>query len=149
MTTRYFDTSYIFKLYALEPGHEDVARLLPDTKRILTAWHGRAEFASALHRKAREADLPDEVRREVHLQFLSECQAGHITFLPLTVEVMERLEAVLDRAPPSTYVRAADALHLACAATHGFTEVYSHDRHFLAAAPHFGLRGIDVIRNRS
>ena len=58
---------------------------------------------------------------------------------------MCRLEATLRAVPPSTTVRAADALHLACAAEHGFTEVYSNDRHFLAAAPLFGLHGINVM----
>jgi predicted nucleic acid-binding protein len=60
---------------------------------------------------------------------------------------MRRVESVYTTAPPATFLRAADALHLACAAVHGFTETYSNDRHFLDAAPLFGLRGIDVISN--
>lgn len=28
----------------------------------------------------------------------------------------------------------------------GFDSVFSNDRHFLAAAPHFGLQGHDIIR---
>lgn len=50
--------------------------------------------------------------------------------------------------PKSLYEKAelrAIALHLACGAEHGFEEVYSNDRHFLLAAPLFGLRGINLI----
>lgn len=41
-------------------------------------------------------------------------------------------------------MRAADALHLASASAHGFREIYSNDRHVLASAPLFGLRGKTV-----
>ena len=47
--------------------------------------------------------------------------------------------------PPTTFLRASDALHLACAAEHDFSEIYSNDRHFLAAAPLFGLKPVNLI----
>jgi predicted nucleic acid-binding protein len=70
-----------------------------------------------------------------------------IEFLPLTEDVLKRLESILAAAPVTTNIRAADALHLACAVEYGFTEVYSNDRLFLAAAPLFGLIGVNVIPN--
>ena len=65
--------------------------------------------------------------------------------MPLTDAILDRVEAVFATAPATTYLRAADALHLATAAEHGFAEIYSNDRHLLAAAPLFGLRGVNVI----
>jgi predicted nucleic acid-binding protein len=38
-----------------------------------------------------------------------------------------------------------DAIHLTCASSHGFQEVYSNDRHLLAAAHHFNLTGRNII----
>jgi predicted nucleic acid-binding protein len=50
----------------------------------------------------------------------------------------------VNRLPRSAALRAGDALH-ATAAEHGFEEIYTNDRHLMAACPHFGLRGVDVI----
>ena len=55
------------------------------------------------------------------------------------------IETVFATAPASTYLRAAGAIHLATAAEHGFAEIFSNDKHLLAAAPLFGLRGMNVI----
>ncbi len=42
-------------------------------------------------------------------------------------------------------LRAADALHLACALEHGFREIFSNDRHLLASAAAFKITGRNVI----
>jgi predicted nucleic acid-binding protein len=71
--------------------------------------------------------------------------SGLIRWLPLTQELIETACQQVLGLPPAAFLRAADALHLACAADAGLKEIYSHDRHLLAATPHFGLRGIDII----
>jgi hypothetical protein len=43
--------------------------------------------------------------------------------------------------PLDVACRAADALHFTCVVEEGFGEIYSNDRHLLAAAAYFGLTG--------
>lgn len=143
----YFDTTYLYRVYSTEPGHEAVKRLLEKTELLATAWHGRAEFASILLRKRREGRESPEFLAALDSQFHEDIKTGLIKFLPLTESIMFRLEETLRAAPSATTIRAADALHLACAAGDGLTEVYSNDRHFLAAAALFGLRGVNVIQD--
>jgi len=50
---------------------------------------------------------------------------------------MQRLEFVMQNASRETFLRGADALHLARTSKTRFTEVYSNERHFVAAAFQF------------
>jgi len=143
--TLYFDSSYLFRVYSTEPGHQEVKRLLNTTGSISSAWHSRAEFATIFLRKRRERSCPDELLDALWAQFHRDCETDLVNLLPIDGAVMSRMEEVISSAPHDTFLRAADALHLACAAEHGFTEVYSNDRHFLTAASLFGLRGINII----
>jgi predicted nucleic acid-binding protein len=112
---------------------------------IYTAVHARAEFASAAFRKVREGAATHADFHRLLVQFKSDLSSFTIILLPLTDAILDRIESVLASAPPSTYLRAADALHLATAAENGFTEIYSNDKHLLTAAPLFGLAGVNVI----
>lgn len=47
--------------------------------------------------------------------------------------------------PRTVFMRSDDALQLACAAEHGFEEVYTNDRHMLEAARYFHVSGVDVL----
>lgn len=143
----YFDTTYLYRVYSTEPGHEAVKHLLTNTEVLASAWHGRAEFASTVLRKRREGSGSPEHLASLESQFQDDITRGLVKFLPLTDSIMLRLEETLQAAPSTTHIRAADALHLACAAEYGFTEVYSNDRHFLAAAQLFGLQGVNVINS--
>lgn len=118
------------------------------TQSLACALHGRAEVISTCHRKFREGAASEEQFRLLIQQFQEDCTQGAFTWLPLTPEVFQRVEEVYLRAPASAFLRAADALHLASAQEYGFGEIYSNDRHLLAAAPLFGIKGVNLIPTR-
>ncbi len=141
----YYDSNYLFKLQCPEHGTPEVRAHAASVQVLCTAAHARAETASAAFRKVREGVAS---RTDFHLllaQIATDSATGNLRFLPLTDAVFDRVESAFSTAPASTYLRAADALHLATAAEHGFTEIHSNDKHLLAAAPLFGLTGVNVI----
>ncbi len=141
----FFETSYLVRFYLEDAGFEVVRELAGEERAIAAAWHAQAEVVAALHRAFRERGMEQGAFRAALEQFREDSRVGLFHWLPLTDGVRKRVEQVFWKAPVSVFLRGADALHLACAAEHGFKDVYSNDRHFLAAAPLFGLRGINVI----
>lgn len=141
---KYSDTSYLVRCYVEDTGWEAV-RALAEQEPVACCSLGRAEAAAALHRKLREGSLTADEHAEVALQFRDDCATGLWRWLPLDEALAAAAAEKLRTLPAEVFIRGADALHLLCAAENGFTEVFSHDRHFLAAVPHFGLTGRDVI----
>lgn len=140
----FFDTSYLARPYLDDHGCAEV-RALAACHPLVAAIHGRIELVAALHRAYRERRYSEPVFRALIRQFQSDCAAGGFTWLPLSSEVFDRAEDAYLDVPASVFLRAADALHLACARQHGFTEVYSHDRHLLDSATLFEVKGVNVI----
>ncbi len=104
----------------------------------------RAEVSAALHRKLREGVFGEAALRELIAQFEDDCSSGLWMWIPVTAAVLTATVAVIRRVPKSVFLRAADAIHLACARESGFTEVYTGDRHMTVAAPHFRMRAVAV-----
>ena len=140
----YCDTSYLVRLYLTESGSAEV-RALCSGNSVASSVHSLAEVPAAFHRAYREGRLPAEVFAAALSQLETDRSRNSIAWLDLPKPLLEGMSACYASMPATAFLRAADALHLACAAANGFNEVYSNDRHFLAAAPHFGLRGINVI----
>lgn len=145
MIAAYYDTNYLFKLLATESGSKEVRAHAATLDVICCSLHGRAEFVSACHRKIREGHGTLNGLKILLAQMQTDAAAGALRWLPVGESLIVRLENVFSTAPSSVFLRAADALHLATAAESDFTEIYSNDRHLLAAAPLFGLRGVNVI----
>ena len=145
MITAYYDANYLIKLQFIEAGSAEVQSHARTVDAIFCSLHGRAEFVSACHRKVREGHATLMQLRAMIAQTHTDSAAGALQWLPVTESLVEHVERVFSTAPADTYLRAADAMHLACAAGHGFTEIHSNDRHLIVAAPLFGLTGINVI----
>lgn len=140
----YFDTSYLVRLYLAESGCEAV-RALAATEPVAASVIGRTETLAAFHRKRREGALTAAEYRIVREEFARDCAASAFRWLSVSNAVLDRTDRVFARLGADVYLRGADAIHLATAAESGLTEIYSNDRHLLAAARHFGLRGRSVF----
>lgn len=140
----YLDTSYLARLYLEDPGWERV-RALAATERVACAIHGGAELVSTFHRKLRENVFNAGQFRHVLEQFEIDCEGGAYRWLPISAAVWDRLRLGYRSLPKAVALSAADALHLACAAENRFREIYSNDGRLLAAAAHFGVKGVNLI----
>jgi predicted nucleic acid-binding protein len=141
----YFDTAYLAKCYLNEHGSDEVRRLASEAGRVACCSFGRIELAATIHHNLREGKINQAQSRMIWKQFDLDESNSVWTWLEVSpglfAEVMQRLRGLKS----SVYIRAADALHLACAAEHGFKEIYSNDRHLLAAAVTFKVEGRNII----
>lgn len=140
----YFDASYVARLYLEDPGWEKV-RELAARNSLACCIHGRSEVTAAFHRKLRERVFTAVQYRQVLQQFALDCSENAYRWLPLSLTVTVRLGKAFESLPKTIFLRASDAIHLACAAENHLGEVYSNDQRLLAAAAYFGLKGINVI----
>lgn len=141
----YFDTAYLAKCYLNEHGSGEVRKLAAASARVACCAFGRIELAATLHRNLREGKITRGQSQVIWSQFDLD-EMNHIwTWLPVTPELLAGVAKKFRSMKPSAFLRAADALHLACAAEHGFKEVYSNDRHLLNAAAVFKIEGRDIV----
>ena len=141
----YFDTAYLAKCYLNEHGSKKVRDLAVSGGRIACCEFGRIELAATFHRNLRQATISSAEFRLIWKQFDLDEGSRLWNWLPVNPELLADVTKRFRKLAPSVYLRSADALHLACAAEHGFREIHSNDAHLLAAAKAFRIKGVNVV----
>lgn len=133
------------KCYLREPGSEVVRQHAATAGKIACCETGRVELAAVFHRHLHEGRLSAREYRVALQQFESDLEAGVWRWLPLDTPILLEAQKSFDGLSAKYFLRGADAMHLACARANGFREVFTNDRHMLAACPAFGLKGRNII----
>jgi len=135
----YLDASALAKIYLLEPGSEELDRVIRGRRDLLLSDLAVTEVASALSRRQREGTLAAGSSAHIHHRILDDAASGLFEKVGLDPDTHRQAERLL-LAPASVALRAADALHLALAATARAATIATFDGRLARAAREIGLR---------
>jgi predicted nucleic acid-binding protein len=134
----YCDTSALLKLYLPEPGSDELNAVVEGRDDVLVSDLAVTEIISAVARRLRQGSLPRETARRLQHAILERLDDGVYHRVELTRDVHRRAEHLL-LTSQGTPLRAADALHLALAASARAASMASFDARLAAAARSGGL----------
>jgi predicted nucleic acid-binding protein len=140
----YFDAAFVAKFYLDEPESAAVRARAASEGEVGCCALGKVEVVSVFHRKWREKVRTKAECQTLIAQFEADCAADLWTWLPASEAIVSVAAAKYRSLPDTIFLRTLDAIHLACASEAGLAEVFTNDRHMLAAAPHFGLAGTTI-----
>jgi len=104
-----------------------------------------AELACVFHRQVREGFLDPEAAERQRSLFLADLDDGIWELFPVTDSLLRKVGDLTRSLPTSCFLRAGDAVHLVTALEHGFSEIWTNDRHLKAAAVHAGITRRSVL----
>jgi len=138
----FLDSAYLAKFYLNEPDSPKVRHLIQNAdSRIVSSEWSILEVTCAFHRHLREGQLSAEQHNELLQAFHKHTDDEIWTLVPINRRIVRRSSDLLKTLPAGIYLRAGDAIQLFSVQEAGESEVWSNDRHLLAAAPHFGITG--------
>jgi hypothetical protein len=140
----YFDTAYIAKFYFNEPDSPQVRELVRKADGIHSSLWALAEFHAVVHRRLREGSSTIGDAHDLVSRFFEHVDQGLWNLIPVNEALLRRTSALTISGPRDLFIRTADAVHLATAREIGERDVWTSDRHMLAAAAYFGLTGRSV-----
>jgi uncharacterized protein len=130
----FFDSSAYAKRYTSEPGSDAVDAICLETTELALSILCVPELLSALNRRVRERNLSRQQYNEAKKRLSEEVEDAMI--VDLTPSVIATCTTILE----TSSVRAADALHIACAIQWEAELFVSADKQQVAAARKAGLR---------
>ena len=144
MINAYLDSAYLAKCYLEDPDSERVRNFVRTVKTLYSSALCIAEVSCTLHRAVRERTITKERAAHLRQTFSGDLSQGVVQVIPVSESILRVVEAVVANLPPTIFIRAGDAVHLASAQSAGFPEIWSNDRHMLRAASNFGIVGRSV-----
>jgi predicted nucleic acid-binding protein len=140
----YLDSAYVAKYYVNERDATAVRKLIRRASSICSSSWAFVEVSCVFHRHVREGSLTIAQGRELIDLFRSHVEANLWNLIPTSEAALRRTATLIRGLSPKVPLRAGDAIHLASALDAGETEIWTNDRHLLAAANHVGLSGKSV-----
>ena len=137
----YLDSAYIAKFYVNEPDAIAVRALIRSAAQLHSSSWALLEVSSVFRRHVRQGDLTPEQGRELMDVFREHVLGRYWNLIPMTDALLRKTAILMRGLPPDLPLRAGDAIHLVTAIDVGEAEIWTNDRHLLAAAQHFGIAG--------
>jgi len=140
----YVDSAYIAKFYVNEPDAPAVRRSIQRAEYVCSSSWALVEVACVFHRHVREGSLTTTQGREMLDVFRGHIERDLWHLIPLSEALLRKTVMLTQTLPREVPLRAGDAVHLVTAVEAGESEIWTNDRHLLAAASHFGILGRSV-----
>lgn len=140
----YLDSAYIAKFYVNEADAAAVRKMIRQAPSVCSSAWALLEVTCVFHRHVREGSLTVEQGRELMDVFRGHVESDLWSLIPVSDALLRRTVALIRGLPQSVPLRAGDAVHLATALDVGEPEIWTNDRHLLAAATHVGIAGRSV-----
>ena len=141
----YLDSAYVAKYYVNERDATAVRKLIREAAYICSSSWALVEVTCVFHRHVREGSLTGAQGQELIDLFRSHVEADFWNLIAVTDALLRRTATLVRGLPPPVPLRAGDAIHLATALEAGETEIWTNDRHLLAAASRVGLAGKSLV----
>ncbi len=140
----YLDSAYIAKFYVNEPDAPAVRKAIRRASHLYSSAWSLLEVTCVFHRHVREGSLSVEQGREVTEVFRTHIESDLWNLIPVNDRLLRTATTLIRGLPKHVPLRGGDAIHLATALDAGESEIWTNDRHLLAAAAHVGIIGRSV-----